>query len=258
MYLDNKDKIFIDDILDKIEYIEQHNIVDYRKLYTHTDELEQQNYLKYFYRQPKSNYFKQNWYGLVNEYCIQRDVKRFWIVLWWKDILDCWAYIWDSSIAFSDQFSDSKVYAIEASPINIHKLQEVISLHKKSSQIIPINVWVWDKDKKWYISDEWIWSRISTTGVSIQIRSIDSLVDEYNLNPWLIKRDIEWFEYESLLGTIETIKKYKPILLISVYHNWKDLFEAKKLLQELDIGYRFTFTRWDSMTPFSDTLLVCY
>lgn len=257
-WLGKKDREFIDWILEKVLYIAYHNIVDYRKLYSKEDELEQQKYLKYFYKQPATNYFKQANQWLVNEYCIARDVKDLHIKLDWKDIIDCGAYIWDSWIAFASHFPDSKVYTLEPDQHNFKTLQKVIELHWKSKQITPINVWVWETDTEWYLSDEWIGSRLSDSWTKITIRSIDSLVNEHQLNPWLIKRDIEWFEYYSMLWTIETLKKYKPMLLVSVYHHGRDLFEVKKLIQDLDIGYKFTFTRWDSMTAFSDTLLVCY
>lgn len=256
--LSEKDKTFIDDILDKVLYIAYHNIVDYRKLYSDADEVEQQNYLKYFYAQPDTNYFKRGWYWLVNEYCINRDVKKLPIIVNGRDIIDCGAYIWDSGISFSDHFPESKVYALEPDKKNFEQLKEVIKIHDKQSKIIPINIWVGEKDSEWFLSDEWIGSKLSDSWTKIQIRSIDSLVAEHNLKPWLIKRDIEWFEYYSILWTVETLKKHKPMLLISIYHNWRDLFEVKKFIQDLDIWYKFTFTRRDSMTAFSDTLLVCY
>ena len=253
-----EDKVFIDKILEKVLYIAYNNIVNYKRLYSREDELEQQRYLKYYYAQPNTNYFKKYGYGLVNEYCIERDVKQLPIKVDGKDIIDCGAYIGDSGIAFSKHFPTSKVYAIEPDKKNFLQLEEVIQLHWKGGKIIPLNVWVWEKDTEGFLSDEWIWSRLSDSGTKIAIRSIDSIVEEYKLQPGLIKWDIEGFEYYSILWTIETLKKYKPILLISVYHHWRDLFEVKKLIQELDIWYKFTFTRWDSMTAFSDTLLVCY
>lgn len=257
-WLSDKDKIFIDGILEKILYIAYHNIVDYRKLYSDADEIEQQKYLKYFYAQPNTNYFKKNGYWLVNEYCIARDVKELAIAVDGKDIIDCGAYIGDSGISFSDHFPNSKVYAMEPDKKNFEQLKEVIQLYTKESKIMPINVGVGEKDTEGFLSDEGIGSKLSDSGTKIQIRSIDSIVKEYNLKPGLIKRDIEWFEYYSILGTLETLKSHKPILLISVYHQGRDLFEVKKLIQELNIGYQFTFTRRDSMTAFSDTLLVCY
>jgi hypothetical protein len=35
------------------------------------------------------------------------------------------------------------------------------------------------------------------------------------------------------------IIKYKPILLISIYHNKKDFFEIKPLIESWNLGYTF-------------------
>ena len=256
--LNKKDEDFAKELIRKIEYIAYHNYVDFRKLYDKEDIKEQQSYLKYFYAQPKENYFKARWEWLVNEYYIKKDMSRFGFKIDEWDIIDCWAYIGDSSIAFSDYFPKAKIYALEPNKKNFNELQNVIKIHKKDDRIQALNVGAWEKDSEAFLSDEGIWSKIWTTGEKVTIKSIDSLVEEYKMIPRLIKRDIEWFEYFSMLWTIETLKKHRPILFISVYHCGKDLFEIKKLIQELGLNYNFTFTRWDAMTPFSDTLLVCY
>jgi hypothetical protein len=56
--LNKKDEDFAKELIRKIEYIAYHNYVDFRKLYNKEDIKEQQSYLKYFYAQPKENYFK--------------------------------------------------------------------------------------------------------------------------------------------------------------------------------------------------------
>lgn len=256
--LSPKDKLFMENTIKKIEYIAYNNYVDYNILYSQEDEKEQQRYLKYFYAQPKNNYFKEHNLWLVNEYCIKRDMNNFWFSIDWWDIIDCGAYIWDSWIAFSDFYPNAHIYALEPDKNNYKELCNVITLHNKDTKITALNVWVWEKDMTAYLSDEWIGSKISTSWTPISIRSLDSLIEEYNLKPSLIKWDIEWYEYYSILWAINSIKKFKPILFISVYHHGRDLFEVKKLLEELNVWYKFTFTRRDSMTAFSDTLLVCY
>lgn len=41
-----------------------------------------------------------------------------------------------------------------------------------------------------------------------------SRLDDYNFEPSLIKIDIEGHEYECILGSIKTIKKHKPIIMV--------------------------------------------
>ena len=92
----------------------------------------------------------------------------------------------------------------------------------------------------------------------ICIDTIDNIVRDYNISPWLIKRDIEWFEYSSIVWAKETIVKHKPILLISIYHTWKDWFEILPLIESRNLDYKFTLRRWNCFHPFADTLLICY
>ena len=57
-------------------------------------------------------------------------------------------------------------------------------------------------------------------------------VDSLELSPNYIKYDVEGAEYEALLGSHATIKKYSPKLLISLYHKSRDIFELPLLINE--------------------------
>jgi len=59
--------------------------------------------------------------------------------------------------------------------------------------------------------------------VSCQVRKLD----DFDLDPYFIKIDVQGFEYEVLQGGINTIKTHKPILLIeSITSDVKNLLEA--------------------------------
>ena len=53
--------------------------------------------------------------------------------------------------------------------------------------------------------------------------------------------DIEGAEKAALEGAEKTIKKYKPKLAISVYHNPEDIFEIPLLLKEYVSEYKLHF-----------------
>ena len=63
----------------------------------------------------------------------------------------------------------------------------------------------------------------------IALRRIDSLV---STPVDFIKYDVEGAEYEALLGTDETIKKYTPALLVSLYHRSRDIFSLTNMIKE--------------------------
>jgi hypothetical protein len=74
----------------------------------------------------------------------------------------------------------------------------------------------------------------------------------------LIKLDIEGSELEAIKGALETIKKFKPILLISVYHRPEDFFFIKPLIDSLDLGYKFIIRKTSPFTITAETVLIGY
>ncbi|HHU71606.1 MAG TPA: FkbM family methyltransferase, partial [Clostridiales bacterium] len=78
---------------------------------------------------------------------------------------------------------------------------------------------------------------------SVIQKTLDSYVNENNLNVGLIKVDIEGAEQDFLDGAIETIIQYRPILIISIYHSLDDFFNIKPKLEALNLGYTFKIYR---------------
>ena len=78
-------------------------------------------------------------------------------------------------------------------------------------------------------------------------------LDEMNLQPAAIKIDIEGYEHEAILGAINTIKKYEPILMIEV--NEKSFEKIKNLLNELNYSI-FVFNKNSKKIKIFDTKLI--
>lgn len=254
------DQDTINILLAKIEYIWTHNLLQYDKVFSLQEELQKKDFLKYYFSIDKNSFFKSIecanllYYMplTIQEIAIDKNLK-------W-DILDCGAYIWDSSIIFSDIFPDANIYAFEPNNQNYNILTQNIVKFNKLEKIIPVNKWLWEKESICYMNWNWAWSSITNeiNSNKIEITSIDNFINKHNLNPKIIKRDIEWAEYNSILGTIETLKKFKPILFISIYHTGKDFFEIKPFIENLNLWYKFKIARWNYISAFADTILVCY
>lgn len=60
--------------------------------------------------------------------------------------------------------------------------------------------------------------------------------DSLMLNPTVIKIDVEGFEIEVLNGFAKTVKRFKPTILVAIYHRPTDLSQIAQLL--FDWGYR--------------------
>ena len=73
-----------------------------------------------------------------------------------------------------------------------------------------------------------------------QILPIDEMANREKLKRVdLIKMDIEGAELQALIGAEKTIKKYKPVLVISLYHKLEHIWQIPEFINNLDLNYRF-------------------
>lgn len=262
-WFDEKSRKLWKAMLKKIENIMFKNILRTSDVLTKEDNKEQKEFSKKYFTYIKDKAFPSNEVGsFFNLHYVPKlldIIPGIGEYLKNKDIIDAWAYIWDSSIAFSRTFKNIKnIYAFEPVTDNFDKMNMYIKSNN-TENIIPVQKWVGRKNEIVKIQSDWAMSKIGEDwNEQIEIVNIDNFVDETKIIPWLIKWDIEWFEYDSILWTKETIKKFKPILLISIYHNWKDFFEIKNLINSRELWYKFKLTRWNYFHPYADTLLICY
>jgi FkbM family methyltransferase len=138
-----------------------------------------------------------------------------------------------------------------------------IKRNHKINKFVAVNNWVWDKNETLTLKNGGSSSSINNDKLSwktetINIVTIDDYVTNHNLIPWLIKRDIEWFELESLKWAEKTIKKYKPLLLISIYHTGKDFFEIKPLIESYNLWYIYQIVHNNPLHPYYETVLICH
>ncbi|MBQ8416439.1 MAG: FkbM family methyltransferase [Clostridia bacterium] len=72
-----------------------------------------------------------------------------------------------------------------------------------------------------------------------------------------IKYDVEGSEREALLGSIETIRRHTPTLLVSLYHRNEDLFALPLLIRERFPAYSRFYMRRFAGVPAWDLNLYC-
>ena len=77
---------------------------------------------------------------------------------------------------------------------------------------------------------------------TVAVRTLDSILAGRSVD--YIKYDVEGSEYEAILGSAETIKRYRPDLLVSLYHRNEDMFRLPLLLQKINPNYRFYIRRF--------------
>lgn len=87
---------------------------------------------------------------------------------------------------------------------------------------------------------------------AIQVTSIDRSLKGKEVT--FIKMDIEGSEMEALIGSGDTIKRYKPKLAICVYHRPGDIVDIPQKILELCPGYRLYLRHYS----YVDTETVLY
>ena len=75
---------------------------------------------------------------------------------------------------------------------------------------------------------------------NVNITTLDNFVKENNINQIdVIKVDIEGYELKFLQGAKETIKRFKPKIIISAYHCPYDKKKIPKSILEIRKDYKF-------------------
>ena len=258
---DRKSKDVIERVLDRVFYLYTHNIFRGRKLIS-IEELNEQkeinNYLKRLKKKFKLSidsydssifYYKCGLKYLYPE--IIDDLKG-------KDFIDGGAYIGDSALMFEKFYDPKKIYAFEPEPKNYTFLLKTIKMNNLK-KIIPINKGLGEKEAILQLKSEGISSHISNKcDLNVNIVSIDNFVFKNNLTVGLIKLDIEGYELKALRGAIKTIIKFKPVLLISIYHNGEEFFETVNYIKEISSDYRCIIRKLESSFYFIESCLIAW
>lgn len=81
-------------------------------------------------------------------------------------------------------------------------------------------------------------SHISDDGDDIiQCVAIDQVLKGFN--PTFLKVDVEGAEYQALTGARDTITECRPDMVISLYHDLRDIWELPLFVNSWDLGYKF-------------------
>ena len=138
-------------------------------------------------------------------------------------IIDCGAYSGDTILsALENEYKIESCYCFEPDPENFSKLTKTLK-NINNSFCWPCGVFNSNKILK-FASGGDTGSSISNEGdISIQCVALDDVIP--NCSPNLIKFDIEGSEQAALKGAENLIRKYRPMMAISVYHLSTDIWK---------------------------------
>lgn len=178
-----------------------------------------------------------------------------------KNIIDAGGYIGDAAL-FLSRWTDKNVYVFEPSKINFPMIQKTIELNN-SKNIIPIQKALSFKTEILYFTNDEAASHITTDSDAPGIEKVEAIsLDEFTAeNPMeigLIKVDVEGAEPQFLAGARKTIESQRPIILLSIYHNFHDFFMLKPMIESWGLNYKF-YIHKPTNPPFwwFETLLIC-
>lgn len=176
-------------------------------------------------------------------------------------VIDLGGCYGDTAIYFSNYVGNSgKVYVYEFIPSNIQIMNKNLALNNLSSNVTIVDKPVWNKSGlKIYFKEAGGASLVSLDPIpnadgETLTTTLDDWAKSINLNKIdFIKADIEGAEPYALKGAIEVIKKHKPKLAFSIYHNMDDFTGIVKLIDDMNLGYKFYLDHFTVYT--SETVL---
>jgi FkbM family methyltransferase len=150
----------------------------------------------------------------------------------------CWG---DTALYFAR--AAAQVFCFECIPSNLKIIGENLALNASlGSKIRVVQKALWSKSgEKLVFQEMGPGSRASSdgTGVHVETQSLDDFVAANALQRVdFIKMDIEGAEMDALIGAERTIRKYRPQLAISIYHDLSHFACIPNWIVGLDLGYR--------------------
>ncbi|WP_410320318.1 FkbM family methyltransferase, partial [Methanobrevibacter sp.] len=178
--------------------------------------------------------------------------------------IDAGAFTGDTSLPLSKR-TTKNVYAFEPFKDSFEILKKNIS-NNNIENIIPVNKSLGNinGERSLFLSGDNVQGITSDATlrnydneIKVQETTIDTFVEENNLEVGFITIDIEGAEMDLLEGAINTIKTQKPLLYISMYHKVSDYFDIIPWVANLDLGYEFNITKENPWTFLADTVVQC-
>ena len=138
------------------------------------------------------------------------------------------------------------VIAIEPAPEALECLRRNFAAEVSSGRVVIYPKGVWNKDEELPLSISNAWASTAASvvldrggaGPKILLTTIDKLVAELHLSSVsLIKMDIEGSEMQALEGAIETVRRFRPRMAISLEHRPSDPDRIPELVRRLWPSY---------------------
>lgn len=177
-----------------------------------------------------------------------------------RDIVDCGAYDGDSAVILSP-YTDKKIYSFELSPKNIELFRKTLEACKLIAKVTLIEQGLSDKSSVEYINDTCCYgTSLNESGdIKVNITTLDEALFNKDIQVGFLKADLEGYGLKALQGGIKLIKRDRPVIAVSMYHNADEFFKIKPfLMKELkDYVYELNLEQFEP-DSFLELSLFCY
>ena len=174
------------------------------------------------------------------------------------DFIDGGAFVGDTALMFENFFDPREIHAFEPDLSNYKYIFDTIE-RNNLSKIVPVKIGLGNKEGAMKIETMGAGSSLSDMGdQKVNITTIDKYVFKNSLSVGLIKLDVEGHGLSAIKGAEKTILKFKPVILIAIYHNGEEFFGIKEYLENLELNYTIIIRKLNPHHPFLETMLIAW
>lgn len=185
------------------------------------------------------------------------------------EFIDGGAYIGDSALMLL-RYEPRKVFSFEFSPKNANGFREVMQLNGVGGdriELVPLGLAETRRTIRIDDSGGSDMNAFTPGNDEAALVSLDEYRDENasehaggDGRVGFVKLDVEGGEIDAVRGMKKTLRKDRPVLSLSMYHNPEQFFELKPLVESFDLNYRFRIRRFSAVMsmPLVDTCLLAY
>lgn len=176
-----------------------------------------------------------------------------------KIFIDAGAYHGDSALVLS-QYHPSKIYAFEPSEHNLEIYKKVMHKNSIPPELYEIFQMGLGKENKTvaFADSKDSGNSLCHAGKDLcKIVRLDDFMRDKKGNIGFLKADVEGYGLDLVQGAVETLKRDRPILDISIYHSGAEFFGVKPFLESLNLDYAFQI-RHLSKNPYVEYELLAY
>ena len=174
-------------------------------------------------------------------------------------LVDLGAYTGDTALDFIRSYHGiyKKIYCYEITEESVLELKKNLANYQN---IIFQKKAASDKEEVLFLSSSSVDASANSLMTTGEKEIISTTIDQDILEKvTMIKMDIEGFEQKALQGCRRHIIEEHPTLLLSVYHNFEDIWKIPKMIAEMTDGYQF-YLRYHggNIFPTEVTLIAIY